>query len=260
MVFENLLNPVLNPLLKFPLIAVVLFLSFFITLLVTLIYKFTTNQDLMKQLKQETKELQKEMKELRNDPKKMMEVQKKAMGTNMKYMRQSLRSTLYTFIPIILLFGWMNAHLQFEPIRPGTEFSTTMSLQAGVKGNAEIEAPKGLEIIGPKNKTVEAVGGNENKGSKGAEVSWQLKGKEGPYLLGYKLNDLEYSKDVIITMGNEYAVPIKQVKDAQVAAITVNNQELLLLNLFGWKLGWLGTYILSSIIFSMALRKLFKVY
>ena len=72
-----------------------------ITLLITLIYKFTTDQDLMKQLKAELKELQAEMKALKSEPEKAMEVQKRAMQTNMKYMMQSMKATLFTFIPII---------------------------------------------------------------------------------------------------------------------------------------------------------------
>ena len=53
------------------------------------------------------------MKTLRSDPDKMMVVQRKAMETNMKYMMQSMRPTLFTLIPIIVIFGWLNATLAF---------------------------------------------------------------------------------------------------------------------------------------------------
>ena len=121
--FEGLLNPVFGPLLNLSPFWVVTIISALVSLIITVIYKFSTNQNLMKQLKDEMKELQKEMKELKNDPKKMMEVQTKAMQTNSKYMMQSMKSTLITFIPIILIFGWMNANIAYEPILPGQEFT-----------------------------------------------------------------------------------------------------------------------------------------
>ena len=79
--FENLLNPLLNPLLGLHPLFSLIILSFFISLIITLVYKAMTDQDLMKQLKAETKEFQKEMKELKDHPKKMMAVQKKSMQT-----------------------------------------------------------------------------------------------------------------------------------------------------------------------------------
>jgi len=124
--FEGILSPIFDPLLKLPMLWVIVIMSFLITFLITLIYKFTTNQSLMKDLKNEMKELQKEMKELKSEPQKMMAVQKKAMQSNMKYMSHSMRSMLFTFIPIILIFGWMNANLAYEPIVPNQEFTTSV--------------------------------------------------------------------------------------------------------------------------------------
>jgi len=247
--FENFLNPIFNPLLALPMIWVVVIMALFITLVITLIYKFTTNQNLMKELKNEMKELQKETKELKSQPAKMMEVQKRAMQTNMKYMSHSMRSTLFTFIPIILIFGWMNSHLAYNPIMPQQEFTTTLSLYDGVRGNIELIVPEGITISGESNKTIES-----------NEVKWVLKGEEGEYLLEYKIDGKSYTRDLLITKDQSYAAPIKIVKDKTVMQISIDNEKLKVLNLFGWKLGWLGTYIILSIIFSSILRKVFKVY
>lgn len=143
----SLLDPIFNPLLEFNPLLIVLIISAIVCFIITIIYKLTTNQDLMKQLKEETKEFQKEMKELKEDPKKMMEVQKKAMKTNMRYMKHSMRSTLITFIPIILIFGWMNANIAYEPITPNQEFTVSVSLEKGVQGNVEIIAPEGIRVL-----------------------------------------------------------------------------------------------------------------
>jgi uncharacterized membrane protein (DUF106 family) len=245
----SILDPVLNPLLALPVFWVVIVMSFFITVIITTIYKYTTDQDLMKSLKSEMKELQAEMKELKHDPKKMMEVQKKAMATNTKYMGQSLKSTLYTFVPIILLFGWMNANLAFEPINPQTEFSTSITL--------ENRAPLEITLIAPKDITI--VGDSVKTASNG-EASWLLKGKAGTYLLQYDVEENSYDKELVISDEQAYAKPEKSIRDDVVDTISIDHQPQKLLNIFGWKIGWLGTYIIFSIIFSTLLRKLFKVY
>jgi len=247
--FESVLNPVFDPLLGLPMVWVVVIMAFIITFLITIIYKFTTNQNLMKDLKAEMKEFQKEMKELKSEPQKMMEVQKKSMQTNMKYMSHSMRSMLFTFIPIILIFGWMNAHLAYEPILPGQEFTTSILFYNGVNGDIELIVPEGVSISGEANKTI----------SDGM-VKWILKGEEGEYLLEYKLGDKSYTNELLITNEQAYAKPIKPIKDKTVRQISIDNNKMKVLNLFGWKVGWLGSYIILSIVFSMILRKLFKVY
>ena len=247
--FEGVLNPVFDPLLNLPMVWVIVIMAFLITFLITLIYKFTTNQSLMKDLKDEMKELQNGMKELKNEPQKMMDVQKKAMQTNMKYMSHSMRSMLFTFIPIILIFGWMNTHLAYEPIIPGQEFTTSVLFYNGVKGNVELIIPEGISAEGELNKIISD-----------GEIKWVLKGEEGEYLLEYNVDGKSYTKDLLITEGKTYAKPIELVKDKTVKQISIDNNKIIVFNLFGWKIGWLGSYIILSIVFSMGLRKLFKVY
>src|SRR3989338_3994910 len=187
MVFDTLLNPVFSPLLKLPSLFAIILLSFLISLIVTLIYKFATDQNLMKQLKEEMKELQKEMKELRKEPEKAMQVQKQVMQTNMKYMGHSMRSMIYTFVPIIIIFGWMNAHLAYEPILPGQEFTTTVVFEDNAQGAIELSVPKGITIHGDAKKEV-----------KDSIVKWVLSGDKGEYLLEYHFNGKKYTKDVLI--------------------------------------------------------------
>ncbi|MBR9706348.1 DUF106 domain-containing protein [Candidatus Pacearchaeota archaeon] len=248
MVFDNLLNPVLGPLLKLPSLLAVFILSFGISLIITLIYKFATNQSLMKDLKDEMKAFQNQIKELRSEPQKAMEVQKKAMKTNMKYMSHSMKSTLFTFIPIIIIFGWMNTHLAFDPIMPGQDFTTSVYFEEGADGEISLNALEGIFLQSDAHKKVEG------------EVSWILNGEEGEYLIEYEFNGNKYFKEVLITTENEYRTPVKSVKDGNINRIEIKHDKNIVLNLFGWKLGWLGTYIILSIIFSMVLRKMMKIY
>jgi len=110
MAYNSFLDPVLGPVMNIPSPWNIIVISLILTAIITIMYKFLTDQKLMKQLKGEMKDFQKEMKDLKDDPKKMMEVQKRAMEKNMKYMLQSLKPTLFTFIPLILIFGWLRSY------------------------------------------------------------------------------------------------------------------------------------------------------
>lgn len=109
MVLENLFNWIFAPITNnfSPLWAIVI-LTLLLTILITVAYKFLTNQELMKSLKQESEALKAEMKSLKNDTEKLMQVQKKAMEKSFEYMRHSMKPTLFYLIPLLLIFSWMS--------------------------------------------------------------------------------------------------------------------------------------------------------
>ncbi len=258
MVFESLLNPVLNPLLNsIGYFSTLFILVSVITVIITVIYKYTTNQSLMKDLKAELKSLQKQVKELKDQPQKAMEVQKRMMQTNSKYMMHSFKPMLFTFLPIIIFFGWMSAHLGYFPILPNEEFSVTMDFDDGVSGNVVLSLPEDVESVNGLNQDIQA-----------GQATWVLRGEVGEYLLTYDFNGVSFSNEVLITNDKTYKQPIKKIKKNGVKSITVNNErvefisKIPILNYIPWvnTFGWLGTYIILSIIFSVLLRKFMKVY
>ncbi|MBW2983702.1 TMCO1/EMC3 family protein [Candidatus Woesearchaeota archaeon] len=243
----SLLDPIFSPLLKLPIAFAVAIIAFIVSVLVTVIYKYTTNQSLMRDLRNELKEFQKEIKELRNHPEKALEVQKKSMETNMKYMGHSMKSTLFTLLPVILIFGWLNANLAYEPILPGQEFTVTVEVSRGIE-TVSLIIPEGLSAEG-----------NLTKIISDSKAVWVLKGDEGSYMLEFEADSTTVSKEVLITEEQAYSQPIKKTR-GKIREITISNKPMKVLNLLGWKIGWLGTYIIFSIIFSMIIRKGMKVY
>lgn len=203
----------------------------------------------MKQLKEEMKEFQKEIKELKKEPEKAMQVQKKSMQTNMKYMMQSMKSTLYSIVPIIIIFGWMSANFAYNPILPHQDFTTTIVFEENVNGVIELSVPVGITLDGSSKKEI-----------KDSSVKWVLSGDGGEYLLEYLFEGKKYNKEVLITDENRYKEPMKRVRDGIVESIEIEHKPKKLLNLLGWKVGWLGTYIIFSIIFSILIRRIIKVY
>ena len=108
MVGEKVLNWIFSPLTshlsaRWSIIVI----SFIITLIVTLIYKYTTDQKLLKGIREEMKQLQQEAKKHRENPEHMMQINQEILKKNGILMKSSLKPTLFTLIPIIIIFGWL---------------------------------------------------------------------------------------------------------------------------------------------------------
>ena len=175
---DPLFNPVLLPLLnKSPFLGILL-LAFVISLLITLVYKYFTNQEEMKRLKEQQKEFQRRMKELKSNPEEMMSVQKEAMKTNMEYMKHSFKATLITMLPVLIIFGWMTAHLAYEPIYPNEKYSITAQFAPGVSGEAELSVDEETTLQSEAKQTIE-----------GAHATWRLQSSSGEHFLTVKLGD-----------------------------------------------------------------------
>jgi len=252
-IFSNLLDPVLNPLLGLGPFWTILVISLVVSLVITLVYKFATNQKKMKELKTEMKSNQKKMKGMKNEPEKLMAMQKDAMKKNMEYMKHSFRATLITLLPILIVFGWMQAHLAFEPIQLGDEFTMTTSFIDELEGEVEVVTPEEIEILDEKKQDV----GDE-------ELIWEFKALEaGEYFIDFKNEGKVVSKKVIISEDWEYAEPVEDKWKKTFGVIKIGYDKLTPLgnfSIWGWQPGWLALYIIFSIVFSMSLRKLFRLY
>ena len=87
-----------------------------IMLIITLVQKFTVDNDTLRKLKSEQKKLQQDMKEFKNHPEKFMELQKESMKKAGEMITISMRSFSYTAIPIILFFRWFSDYfVAFSP-------------------------------------------------------------------------------------------------------------------------------------------------
>ncbi|MEI6731856.1 MAG: EMC3/TMCO1 family protein, partial [archaeon] len=86
-----------------------------ITLLITLVQKYTTDQALLKQMKVEQKILSEEMKKYKDHPEKVMELQKKQLEFLPKTMEVTTRPLIFTSVPIILFFRWFNDYFATNP-------------------------------------------------------------------------------------------------------------------------------------------------
>jgi len=107
MVLDNFFNTIFGSLISYNPLGALIFISFILTVLITVAYKYFTDQELMKSLKAELKSLQQEMKEAKHDTQKLMQLQKQSMEKNMKYMMKSFKPTLITLVPLLVIFSWL---------------------------------------------------------------------------------------------------------------------------------------------------------
>jgi uncharacterized membrane protein (DUF106 family) len=239
----NILDILLGPLMSLNPTLSLAILSLIISAIVTIAYKYLTDQTLMKQLKDDLKRLQKEMKENRSDTKRVLGLQKEAMEKNMTYMSHSLKPSLITLLPIIFIFGWMNANFAFHPLDANTDF--TVNAFTKVDGPINMySVPADLNITALQNETT------------GKNATWIVNGTAGEYVLKFNFTDQVTEQKVII--GAKYENPDTR-HSGNISKIIISNKPMKV-NLLGLEMGWIWAYIIFSMIFSTLIRKLFKIH
>lgn len=233
--------------------------SLLITIITTLVYKYTTDQKRLKEIKKEMKTLQEKQKKHRNDPKKVNEITKEMFAKNSEIMKQSFKSMIYTIVPLLFLFSWLSATMAFQPIMPGENFTVTAVVSPNYPGNiSDIKLSSIPSMTGEKNYT------HNVTNSKGTEIQWILNApKNGTYTILIEGETFKQTKEILVTTEKKYLNPVSLYSDSQLQGITIGNKPVRPLgenfSILGWKPGWLGLYIILSLIISTILRKVLKI-
>lgn len=103
-----ILDPTVGRLLNWNINLGMITITFMITLIITLLHKYTTDQETLRKIKAEQKILQKEMQKYKNHPEKLLEFQKKQFEFIPKTFDITMKPLIYTSIPIILFFRWFS--------------------------------------------------------------------------------------------------------------------------------------------------------
>lgn len=237
---------------------IIFILSFIATILTTIIYKYATDQKRLKEIKLQLKELREKQKKHKNDTKKMMSLQKEMMELNLEMMKQSFKSMLYTFIPLILLFSWMSANVAYEPINPGDQFTITARISNSFPHDLR-DVNLTLLPEGNVTRNEAHIASKETR----REIQWIVTAPtEGRYTAVIESQTFKETKEIIITDTKDYLNPISDIRNSQLLRIEVGNEPVRPLgafSIFGWRMNWLWTYILLSLVLSIGLRRLFRV-
>lgn len=112
---HKILDPSLGTFLNWNTTIGMLVVVLLISVFITLIQKYTTDQKTLKEMKKEQKELSEEMKKYKEHPEKLMKLQKQQMEFIPKMLKLSMRSIIWTSIPLILLFRWFMDYFSTIP-------------------------------------------------------------------------------------------------------------------------------------------------
>ena len=223
--------------------------SILMSLMITVIYKYTTNQKEMKHIKDEMKRLQKEMKSAQGDQKKMLKLNSEIMKHNSQYMMKSLRSSLFTLFPALLIFMFLSGHIAFSPITPGDDFNLTVRHNNGVDPSlTELELPSGFELL--EKTTMENF------------ARFKLRADSpGEYVIGVINEEQQENKDIIITEEREYA-KAEERYDGKFHSARIEYKSLTIVTLPFWprEMNWLWLYIIFAIVTGSISRKVLNVY
>lgn len=243
---DPLFDFIFSPFLPLPIFWAILGVSFILALLVVLVYKYTTNQERLRELQAQLKQHQKELRE-NKDPSRLAELQKKTTDTSLQHLRMTIKPTLITMLPLLLIFGWFSGHFAYAPLLPNQEFNLSVETYANNTAEVTITAQSALEVSAKKS------------GATPETSLFTLIGPKGEYFLQIHVGNKTYEKQLIITTRNTYAEPISVIQDGFVEKIYTSQQEPVVINLFGWEIGWIGSYIIFSLVFNTLLRKMFKL-
>ncbi|MBI2133251.1 DUF106 domain-containing protein [Candidatus Woesearchaeota archaeon] len=241
-------------------------ISLLVSIIVTLVYKYATDQNRLSAIKKESEQLRRDLKNAK-DTGAMAEINKQLIEKTMEQFRASMKPMLITMIPALIILGWMQSSVAYEQLIPGKEFTTTAEFEKSSGGEIELIAPENIQLLSePKQKANES-------------VKWRLKGPEGNYELEYRYDNEVYTRNIKITEKWEYEdtllekeksflgiksgdqYPIR--KDSNIKAIRIDNPPVRPLGgikILGWQPGWLATYIILSLAFSMGIRSVLKVH
>ena len=100
------LDPTAGALLRWNLTWGMTILVLILALFMTVVQKYTTDQQALREMREEQKKMQEEMKKLKVGSKEHTEMSMKSMGFIGPMFKLSMRPIIYTAIPIILLFRW----------------------------------------------------------------------------------------------------------------------------------------------------------
>ncbi len=219
---NEVFSGIFSPLLSLPFPIFILSISFIIALINTLFYRLLVNVEELKRIRERMKELQEKYKKIEKTSKEAEKITVEMLELTHKQMKMSFKPMIASLILVVLFLPWI-AHISVERIdlRPGSGSITLKYFTTQPKSLTLKPIENGKFLVSTK-KTSKVV---EN-----GEV----------FCLGENIYKLKQINENTLELSNVVKLPFS-------------------LPFVGNSLGWLGWYILCSLIFIYLLRKVFGI-
>jgi len=114
---HSVLDPSLGVLLNWNPVVGMILIVMIMALITTLLQKYGTDQETMRELKKEQKELQEKLKSLERGSKEYSEMSMKSLQMMGPMMKLGMRPAIYTAVPFILLFRWFSDYFMVVDVK-----------------------------------------------------------------------------------------------------------------------------------------------
>jgi len=250
-------------------------ISFLTALLMLFVFRFTSNQEGIKRVKNKIKAHLLELRLFKDSMSLSFKAQGNILRYNLRYISYSTKPMLVMIIPLILILIQLNFWFGYEALTPGQETILKVKLEEGYNPldiDVALESSSGFDIQTPPLRIEE-----------GREINWRLQAREkGVHDLTFIVNGQRLTKKVAIAQRPLSKISPLKVKrnfinelinpgespipgDLPIKSIEVKYQTKEM-NLFGWNIPWLLgippwliVYFALSIILGFVLKGIFKV-
>ena len=243
-------------------------ISFLTALLMLLVFRFTSNQQGIRSVKDKIKAHLLEIRLFKDSLRISLKAQGNILRYNLKYIGYSAKPLLVMVLPLVLILIQLNLWFGYSSLDPGQKAILKAELDADqslLDAQFVIEVPPGLEIESPPLRIVE-----EN------EVNWRLQATEpGVHELALVINGQRLIKKVAVAqkklsrisplkirrnfieeLFNPGEPPIPGKMPVKAIKIEYPSQYM---NFFGWRIHWIIVYFALSVIFGFSFKGIFKV-
>ena len=229
------------------------------------IFKATSNQDELDDVKRGIHAGLFEIRLWNDDLRAIMRAQFDILGKNLKYLRYSLVPMVFIMPPLFFVVAQLQFHYGYDGLKPGQTALLEVELAEGAvpsgapKPVADLQLPKGLIAETP------AVWSPSTR-----DLTWRLAAtEEGSYAIGLTIDGESYSKtaevvdDVRRLSPNKVRGWMRELvfpaespvrKDGAVESISLSYPDREV-SLLGWKSHWLVHFFILTIVFAFLLRK-----
>lgn len=242
--------------------------SFLTGIFMLIIYRYTSNQDGIKKIKNKIKAHLLELRLFKDSLRTTFQAQGSLFLSTFKYMSLNLVPLLFMIVPIILILIQCNFWFGYESLDVGEAALLKIKLADGVdvlNVDVSVEPVTGVVLDTPPLRIEEE-----------KEIDWRIRAEEqGHHDLIININDQKVVKTVTVegrpltkisplkvqhSFLDELLYPMEPPigNDIPVKSIELT-YPLQYMNFFGWNMHWIIAYFILSIIFGFAFKGVFKV-
>ncbi len=270
MIFIEMLNTIFDlffsPFSKSHPLYGITWVSLLTALIVIPLFKYTSNQEGIKEIKDRIIGHILEIRLFRDDVRVIFSAQKNILKYNMIYIGHMLKPLVFMIVPVMIIIIQTEARFGYRPLKVGESAIVEVKEASAHHSDVELLAPKGIKIETTPLRI---------KDSDGEEIYWRIRAvKEGEFAIRFKSDDSETAESIIV--GSDIRrFPQALVKggivrfllhpadkplpeDSSIKEIRIHYPPLYI-RVFGWKFHWLVPYLILTLILSFILVKPFKV-